>query len=80
MYKTSWILNRLIHTHSGVSKHRSVVRLWSSAAEGAVAPPAVCRITDQTVASTLHTARHFSACSLKPVHHISCNRRKNCEF
>uniref|UniRef100_A0A8C1DUG8 HemK methyltransferase family member 1 n=1 Tax=Cyprinus carpio carpio TaxID=630221 RepID=A0A8C1DUG8_CYPCA len=41
MYKTSWILNRLIHTHSGVSKHRvsrallllqqsaeSQIRLW----------------------------------------------------
>ncbi|KAK2889427.1 hypothetical protein QQF64_028415 [Cirrhinus molitorella] len=46
MFKTIWFLNRLVHRHSGlVSKHRGVVRWWSSTAEGAVAPPADCNIT-----------------------------------
>uniref|UniRef100_A0A671QQ47 peptide chain release factor N(5)-glutamine methyltransferase n=1 Tax=Sinocyclocheilus anshuiensis TaxID=1608454 RepID=A0A671QQ47_9TELE len=56
MFKTIWFLNRLIH--SGVSKHRSVVRLWSNAADGAVAPPADCRITAEQAIRLW--AQHFT--------------------
>lgn len=62
MFKTFCFLNRLMHRHSGVSKpwskHRSVARLWSNAAEGAGAPPADCRITaEQAIRLWAH---HFT--------------------
>ncbi|KAK7145049.1 hypothetical protein R3I94_011215 [Phoxinus phoxinus] len=56
LFKT--ICFRLIKRYSGVSKHRSVVRLSSSAAEGAVAPPANCRITVEQAVRLW--AQHFT--------------------
>uniref|UniRef100_A0A8C1DWZ2 peptide chain release factor N(5)-glutamine methyltransferase n=2 Tax=Cyprinus carpio TaxID=7962 RepID=A0A8C1DWZ2_CYPCA len=58
MFKTIWFLNRLLHRNSGVSKHRGVVRLWSNAAEGAVAPPADCSITAEQAIRCW--AQHFT--------------------
>ncbi|XP_073708137.1 MTRF1L release factor glutamine methyltransferase [Garra rufa] len=58
MFKTIWFLNRLMHRHSGVSKHRSVVRYCSSAAEGAVAPSADCSITAEQAIRLW--AQHFT--------------------
>ncbi|XP_058634019.1 MTRF1L release factor glutamine methyltransferase isoform X2 [Onychostoma macrolepis] len=58
MFKTIWFLNRLMHRLSVASKHRSVVRLWSSAAEGAVAPPADCGITAEQAIRLW--AQHFT--------------------
>ncbi|XP_043098553.1 MTRF1L release factor glutamine methyltransferase [Puntigrus tetrazona] len=55
MLRTISLLNRLMHRHNGVSKHR---RLWSSAAEGAVAPPADRSLTAEQAVRLW--AQHFT--------------------
>ncbi|XP_039545476.1 MTRF1L release factor glutamine methyltransferase [Pimephales promelas] len=56
LFKT--ICSRLMQRYNGVSKHTSVVRSSSSAAEGAVAPPANCRITAEEAVRLW--AQHFT--------------------